>query len=346
MIIYAPECEPEFERFGIEIPIKHHRSSAVVAGLRQRFPQMAEQMILPVPLAGLKTFDRRDLRYAHDRDYVRSLMDEDPSSALMKAFELKDAEGNYHRYNPQNARSELKDLRDLIISHASVTMLGAYIALEEDFCFFLGGGMHHAMSFGGRGFCLINDVVITLQKMIADYHLRTAWVIDTDAHKGDGTAEILQGQSERIRTLSIHMKEGWPLDDPDKAAPWHLPSFLDVEIAAGEESVYNERLKAGLAELKRCSKHRPDIAVVLAGQDPYVKDALPSSAPLALSAEQMLERDLMVFEFLRQEGIAQLWLLAGGYGEHAYEIPLQFLSHLMEHGLIPKSRAAVSDDEV
>lgn len=342
MIIYAPSLEPEFESFGIQIPIRRHRSTAVIEGIRKKYPKKAEQIISKVPLEGLKLFDRRDLRYAHDRDYVRALHDGDPTEAIIKAYELRDSEGKWHRYDPATAVRELSELRDLILSHASVTMLGAYIALEEDFCFFLGGGMHHAMSFGGRGFCLVNDVVITLRKMIAEYHLRTAWVIDTDAHKGDGTAQILQGEQERIKSFSIHMKKGWPLDnenDPEDA-PWRLPSFIDIEIDAGEENTYIEKMEGGLKELKRKSKHKPDIAVVLAGQDPYEKDALPSSGGLKLTLEQMLERDLAVYNFLKSEGIPQLWLLAGGYGDHAYEVPLQFLSHLIESGAIPKSHEA------
>ena len=42
---------------------------------------------------------------------------------------------------------------------------------------------------------------------------RTAWIIDVDAHRGDGTAEIMAEHPE-IKTLSIHMASGWPLDSP------------------------------------------------------------------------------------------------------------------------------------
>ncbi len=340
MIIYSPACDPSFASFGIEIPIKDSRSGRVVSELSERYPEIAEQIVLKVERGTFKRFDRRDLRYAHDRDYVRALMDGDPTEALMTAYELVDQRGNYNRYNPKNAQRDLVELRDLMIDHASLTLLAGYIALEEDFCFFLGGGMHHAMSFGGRGFCPINDVIITLKKMIADFHIRTAWIIDVDAHKGDGTAEILKDDFERLKCLSIHMKNGWPLNEGDSHSPWRIPSFVDIEIDEGEEALYNERLRAGLEELDRRSKHRPGLAVILAGQDPYEKDELPSSAPLRLTKEQMLERDLFIYHHFKELGIPQLWLLAGGYGDHAYEIPLQFLSHLIESGAIPKSHEA------
>lgn len=340
MIIYSPDCDPSFESFGIEIPIRESRSERVVSELCARYPKMAEQIVLKVERGTFKRFDRRDLRYAHDRDYVRALMDGDPTEALLAAYELIDKDGNYNRYNPGKARRDLKELRDLMIDHASLTLLGGHIALEEDFCFFLGGGMHHAMSFGGRGFCAIHDVIITLKKMIADFHIRTAWIIDVDAHKGDGTAEILKDDSSRLKCLSVHMKNGWPLNEGGTDSPWRIPSFVDIEIAPGEESSYCERLSQGLGELDRRSKHRPGLAVILAGQDPYEKDELPSSAPLAMSREQLLERDLLIYNYFKELEIPQLWLLAGGYGDHAYEIPLQFLSHLIETGAIPKSREA------
>lgn len=340
MIIYSPEAEPNFESFGIQIPIKENRSKRVVEELESRYPELADQIILKVEKGTYNRFDRRDLRYAHDRDYVRALVDTDPTEALQKAYELIDEAGNFNRYDPGSATRDLRELRDLMIDHASLTMLGGYIALEEDFCFYLGGGMHHAMSFGGRGFCLINDIVITLKKMIADFHIRTAWIVDVDAHKGDGTAEILKDDTERLKCLSIHMKDGWPLNEGDENSPWRTPSMVDIEIAEGEEATYTKRLREGFDGLDRRSKHRPGLALIVAGQDPYELDALPSSSLLKMTKEQLLERDLMIYNYFKERGIPQLWVLAGGYGDHAYEIPLQFLSHLIETGAIPKSREA------
>lgn len=72
--------------------------------------------------------------------------------------------------------------------------------------YYLGGGMHHSMSFAGRGFCLVNDMVITLRKMQAEGLIKTAWIVDVDVHKGDGAPEILQNDST-IQTFSIPGKK-------------------------------------------------------------------------------------------------------------------------------------------
>jgi hypothetical protein len=60
---------------------------------------------------------------------------------------------------------------------------------------------------------MINDIVIAARKMQAEKGIEKIWVIDTDAHKGDGTAAITAGD-DTIVTLSVHMASGWPLDGP------------------------------------------------------------------------------------------------------------------------------------
>ncbi|EKD33617.1 MAG: histone deacetylase superfamily, partial [uncultured bacterium] len=118
-------------------------------------------------------------------------------------------------------------------------------------------------------------------------------IIDGDAHKGDGTAALTAGD-DSIRTLSVHMASGWPLDCPALLAdgrpnPSFIPSDIDIPIESGEEPYYLERLRAGLRNLEEGDK--ADLAIVVCGADPYEKDELPSATPLKLSLNQMFERD-------------------------------------------------------
>jgi acetoin utilization deacetylase AcuC-like enzyme len=69
----------------------------------------------------------------------------------------------------------------------------------------------------------------------------------------------------------------------------------------------------------------PDIAVVVSGADPHAKDTFPSTSGLQLSLEQLNTRDLMVYNFLKQKNIPRAYLMAGGYGEDAWEVYTQFL---------------------
>jgi acetoin utilization deacetylase AcuC-like enzyme len=202
-------------------------------------------------------------------------------------------------------------------------------ALQTGFSFFLGGGMHHAMSFSGRGFCLVNDIVIVLKKLQSENLINHAWVIDLDAHKGDGTAELTH-DNPSISTFSIHMKNGWPLNQENKLDPCFIPNDLDIEIASGEEEKYLEKLKLGLLEFElKCP--RPDLVIVVAGADPYSEDELPSSSLMKLSKEQMLARDKLVYHFFSEKNIPVSYCMAGGYGKKSWEIYFQFLHFVWQN---------------
>jgi acetoin utilization deacetylase AcuC-like enzyme len=171
-------------------------------------------------------------------------------------------------------------------------------------------------------------VVIALRKLQHEGQIRTAWVIDVDAHKGDGTAALTRGD-DTITTLSIHMARGWPLDGnpvlPDgRPNPSFIPSDIDIPIATGEENSYNAALLEGLYRLD--AGRRPDLAVVISGADPYEKDELPSTQELCLNLDQMVERDRLVYRFLQDRRIPHAGLMAGGYGASAWEVYSRYLT--------------------
>jgi len=256
---------------------------------------------------------RNDLLLAHDKNYVTALLGTGYQPLLKNCFEVQ---------NFFEKPSVVKKIIPHLLKHAGGTLKAMRLAIEEGLCFYLGGGMHHAMSFGGRGYCLVNDIVIGIRKLQREKKIKTVWVIDIDAHKGDGTAEITKNDPS-IVTLSIHMKNAWPLD-AGPHSPSHIPSKIDIGIKKGDEKNYLKKLQAALKKLK---EHYPkaDLAIVVAGSDPYIKDALPSSSDLKLSKKQMLQRDQMVHDFLRQEKIPQCYVIGGGYGKYSAEIYEQFL---------------------
>ena len=124
------------------------------------------------------------------------------------------------------------------------------------------------------------------------------------------------------------MAQGWPLDgdkydNNGNLNPSFIPSDIDIPIAPGEDHRYVNALRQGLDRLDTFPT--PDIAVVVSGADPYEKDTLPSTSGLKLSLEQLKTRDIMVYNFLKERGIPRAYLMAGGYGEHAWEVYAQFL---------------------
>lgn len=325
MIFYHPDCDFIFSDYGIEIPVVDDRASAVFLYLKKLYPALCYFDSKLTPL-----ITKEDLLLVHNQDYVDRIFgtNEQLEREMLSCFELVDLNGKYHRYNPKNAKKDFTHALSILLKQTGMTYYSTKFAIEHGFSYFLGGGGHHAMSFAGRGFGLINDIVITLRKLQKENIIKTAWVIDVDAHKGDGTAELTQ-KDATITTLSIHMSEGWPLDSGVPTDPWFISSDVEIAIASGEEEQYLDRLKKGLLKLEQ-NYPRPDVVIVVNGADPYEFDELPSTNKLKLSRKQMLERDILVYEFLLERNIPQSYIMAGGYGKRSWEIYTQFLEFVWQ----------------
>jgi acetoin utilization deacetylase AcuC-like enzyme len=326
MILYDKRVIESFRDFGIQIPVAADRSRAV-------FERLASDTALG-PLKHRwyiprieETLSREDLLRVHGVGYVERLFSSRVEQEIMATYELIGPDGNEHRFQPRSARLPLAALFDRILLKAAGTVNCCRVALEEQFCFYLGGGMHHAHREYGSGFCLINDIVIALRKLQAEGRIRRAWVVDVDAHKGDGTASLTRADPS-IRTLSIHMARGWPLDGPPHGRDGKLrvaftPSDIDIPVEEHEAQRYNLLLEKGLHKLAGFSN--PDLAVVVCGADPHATDALPSTSALKLSLAQMAQRDRTLYSFLKQRKIPAAFLMAGGYGEQSWKVYVQFL---------------------
>ena len=329
-VLFTRSARLDLTDYGILIPLKGSRPDRIREALTARFGPPEEggwgravdaQRLSP-----------EDLRRVHTPRYVELLASADPAPAIEVCYELIDAEGRPHRYAPETATRPLAQLVERHLVEASGTLSAMEEALAAGFCHFLGGGMHHALADGGRGFCLIHDVLIGLRRLQAEGRVRRAWVVDTDCHKGDGTAALTLGDPT-VSTLSIHMAAGWPLDSAPfdgegHLEPWFWPSTVDRGVPRGGEAHYLPLLASGLDELERVSP-LPDLAVVVGGSDPFEGDVLPSADGLKLSLDAMFERDRLVYIFLAERGIPQAWVLAGGYGDEVWRVHARFLAWVL-----------------
>ncbi|MGD8256863.1 MAG: histone deacetylase [Desulfobacterales bacterium] len=334
MILYDEHLNLGLIEFGIEIPVLNSRLVNTFHYLQSHKtlgPQINQWHAKKI----VETITKDDILRVHSERYVEDLFSDKLEQELIKTFELIDEQGNYFRYNPDNATRPLTRLFDRTLTTVASTVQCCRIALKKGFCFAFRGGMHHAQYDFGAGFCPVNDIVIAIRKLQAEKLIRNAWVIDVDAHKGDGTAALTH-EDPSIITLSIHMARGWPLDGDkyDKAGnlnPSFIPSNIDIPIAAGEDHLYVSRLQKGLDQLADLSK--PDLAVVISGADPHEKDELPSTADLKLTLNQLLDRDVLVYNFLKERSIPRAYVMAGGYGEHCWEVYAQFLERALMDNL-------------
>ncbi|MDR1955636.1 MAG: histone deacetylase [Treponema sp.] len=359
MILYDPDLITVYTDYGILLPISPARAPRVLDFLAQTgvlsayplAPVLDRAKALEL-LGDAAVLSRADLERVHAKEFVAALYQDSGEGAqgllkaLHAAYELLDRQGRPNRYAPERAVKPLGALFDLIIAQAEGTYLACRLALAEQgqgpgFCYYLGGGMHHARYDQGAGFCLINDIMIAARKVLAENRARRIWIVDLDAHKGCGTAELVHlarlrgelGHAE-LCNLSIHMAQGWPLDPetlhatPPGQAPW-IKADAELLIEAGAEDTYIGELQKGLGILENRSENLPpDLAIVVDGSDPYIHDGLPSSGLLKLSLDQCIARDRLVYQYLRERGIPSAWIIAGGYGERAWEPNGYFLRTL------------------
>ena len=69
---------------------------------------------------------------------------------------------------------------------AGGSILAGCNALRDGFSANLTGGFHHAYAGHGEGFCMLHDVAIAIRSLQAAGSIRTAMVVDTDVHQGNG----------------------------------------------------------------------------------------------------------------------------------------------------------------
>lgn len=199
------------------------------------------------------------------------------------------------------------------------TLLAAQYALEENKTVFnLGGGYHHAHPDRGEGFCLLNDVAITIEKYSSQNKIRRVLVVDLDYHQGNGIL-LFYRNKPNIFTFSVHA-ENW--DSVEKE------NNIDIELPLGtSDEEYLRVLKNHVPDILR--DFLPDLTIYLAGSDPYKEDTL---GDFDISEEGMLERDIFVYNQIRSNNIPLVVLAAGGYGLESWKIYYNFIKWVIRSG--------------
>lgn len=183
---------------------------------------------------------------------------------------------------------------------AGATIEACRAALAEGVGVNLAGGTHHAFRDHGEGYCVFNDSAIAALAMQAEGRARRVVILDCDVHQGNGTASILAGDPT-VFTFSIHAAKNFPFR---KEA-----SDIDIELPDGTaDAGYLDALEQGIC--RALSAAQPDLAIYLAGADPYVGDRL---GRLSLTKEGLQSRDRKVFELCRAASVPVAVAMAGGY---------------------------------
>jgi acetoin utilization deacetylase AcuC-like enzyme len=200
------------------------------------------------------------------------------------------------------------------------TVAAARHALAHGVAMNLAGGTHHAFPDHGEGFCVFNDVAITIRLLQREGLIRRAAVIDLDVHQGNGTHAVFTGDRS-VFTFSMHGAHNYPFRPmPDAAtlaedeSRWgyavRVPGTLDIELPDGTaDAEYLQRLEAALPRVLH--EAQPDVVFFLAGADPHEGDRL---GRMKLSFAGLERRDAVVLQACREVGLPVVVTIAGGYG--------------------------------
>lgn len=176
---------------------------------------------------------------------------------------------------------------------------------------------HHASRARGGGFCYFNNVAVMIEHMKRDFKLRRIFVLDIDAHHGNGTQDIFNDDPS-VLYMSIHQH---PL------TLYPGTGFAD-EIGTGEGRGYkvNAPLDPGSGDAEYgavmqeiftplCEQFKPELFAVSAGFDAHADDPL-TNLQLTTTAYGWLA-SLVIDQARKLCGGRVVFLLEGGYDPKA-----------------------------
>jgi acetoin utilization deacetylase AcuC-like enzyme len=221
--------------------------------------------------------DRDRLRELHDPNYVRAVITGKGPLASAMGWE----------WTPQ--------IRNGVLAINAGMIEGARMAMETGIAANVGQGFHHAKPERGWYFCTFNGLALVAQ----EFPQKRIFVLDCDEHCGDGTAEFTK-KLPNLFNFSIN-GTNWGMHESERSICRHLNPVKD------DFTPYRNALEEAF---KKAKEWQADLIIYQAGADPHVDDPVSSGA---MTTDQLLERDRIVFRFCKAEKIPVLFVLAGGY---------------------------------
>lgn len=187
-------------------------------------------------------------------------------------------------------------------------------ALADGVAAAIASGFHHAHADHGEGFCTFNGLVVAAERLRAEGRVQRVAVVDCDLHYGNGTA-ALAATRPWLWAWSVYgndYRANRAFADVAQREHEDGPNHRSFPLRAGCDGAAHAAILArALDELLAATRDaKPDLVLYQAGADPYQGD--PYSR-LALTHEDLLERDRQVFRWAKQHGLPIAWVLAGGY---------------------------------
>ncbi len=194
---------------------------------------------------------------------------------------------------------------------AALICCGASVVAAEEVlagrrvAFNLAGGLHHAFRDRVAGFCLFNDPVIAIHRLLQD--VERVVYLDVDAHHGDGVQAAFF-RDPRVMTISVHETgetlfpgRGFPEEigeGPGRGTTVNLPLFPETD-----DALYLWAFQEIVPPL--VAAFRPDVLVAQLGCDTHFADPL---ANLSLTTGGYRELVRII------DNLCDRWVALGGGG--------------------------------
>jgi acetoin utilization deacetylase AcuC-like enzyme len=268
------------DHYEIPLPPGHKFPMRKYALLRECLAADGRFTLHPAPFA-----EPDIIRLAHDTEYVCAFIEGMLEEKVLRRIGFPWSENLVRR----------------TLASVGGTLGASYDALRTGWGGNLAGGTHHAFRREGSGFCVFNDIAVSICALRAEGRIRRAAAVDLDVHQGDGTAKIFAADPD-VLTLSLHGNNNFPFRKQE--------SKIDVGLPDGtEDAAY---LRALESVLPAVFDFRPDIVFYQSGVDALATDKL---GRLKLTHAGLLERDRMVFTACREQSVPCVVTLGGGYSD-------------------------------
>jgi acetoin utilization deacetylase AcuC-like enzyme len=160
----------------------------------------------------------------------------------------------------------------------------------------LSSGLHHAQRGADNGLCYLNGLALVVLAAIEKYGLTDVGILDTDAHWGGGTFQLVGSNPKvRISDVTVSNFDLWQSSE----SRHHLKMVNDP-------SVYLDEVKKALTHLEGV-----DFLVYNAGMDPFEDCRIGGMR--GITREILEERERLVAQWCLDTKTPALFTLAGGY---------------------------------
>ena len=136
----------------------------------------------------------------------------------------------------------------------------------------IGAGGHHSGRDYFGGFCCFNDVVITITYLREIHNIQRFAILDTDAHHGDGTRDLLRNDPDVLHVCFCSMEsvsaDGTKVDVRSPGSFWGFSGRSDKGKSVDNQ--YASKVKAEFYQ--RVVDFKPDLIFWYFGFDTHTGD--------------------------------------------------------------------------